>query len=293
MSTLMRSTALLLAGAAMAAACAKVPYTGRQQYNLIPDVLMRGIGKSTYGVMIGEAKVKKKGEDNDILQDVGAKISKVADQPKYDWEFTLIDSDELNAWCLPGGYIGFYSGILPVLKNEAGMAFVMGHEVAHATAHHGAERLSQQLTLVGGLVGLELFMKDNTALKPKERQVVLGALGVGATVGVLLPFSRMHESEADTIGMMYMASAGYPPDESIKVWNRMDKEKDGVALPAFISTHPSNKNRKENLREWLPKAEKRYARNKLSKDTQVTLWDGKSGGGGSKDDGEPSVTKPK
>jgi predicted Zn-dependent protease len=289
----LRSTALFLASAAMAVACAKVPFTNRKQYNLIPDVLMRGVGKSTYSVMLGEQTVKKQGADNTLLQQVGKKISKVADQPKYNWEFSLINSDELNAWCLPGGYIGFYTGILPVLKNEAGMAFVMGHEVGHATAHHGAERLSQQLTLVGGLVGLELFMKDQTKLKPEERGIVLGALGVGATVGALLPFSRMHESEADTIGMMYMSSAGYPPAESLKVWTRMEKETGGSVIPPFLSTHPTNKKRKANLRDWMGQADKRYARNALKKDTLKTLWGAGAGTSTPADGGDDkSVTKP-
>ena len=288
-----RSTALFLATAAMAVACAKVPFTNRKQYNMIPNALMNGVGKTTYGVMLGDVNVKKKGDDNGVLQQVGKKISKVADQPKYNWEFSLIDSDEINAWCLPGGYIGFYTGILSVLKNEAGMAFVMGHEVGHATAHHGSERLTQQLTLAGGLVGLELFMKDQTKLKPKERSVILGALGVGATFGVLLPFSRMHESEADTIGLMYMSSAGYPPAESLKVWTRMEKETGGSVIPAFLSTHPTNKKRKANLRDWMPQADKRYARNALKKNTLKTLWGpGGSGGGSTGGDDDKAVTKP-
>ena len=224
--------------------------------------------------MLADLKVKKKGEDSDTLRKVGKRISNAAKQSKYDWEFSLIKSDEINAWCLPGGYIGFYTGILPVLKNEAGMAFVMGHEVGHATAHHGAERLSQQLTMVGGLVGLELFLRNRTTLKQQDRQLILGALGVGGTVGVLLPFSRMHESEADVVGMMYMSSAGYPPAESIKVWDRMEKETGGSAVPAFLSTHPKSKKRQANQREWLPKARKRYQRNALKRDTLAPLWGG-------------------
>lgn len=273
-----RPLAFVAAAAALLVACAKVPYTGRKQYNIIPDSLMRGLGKSTYKSMLSDVRVRKKGENNDVLQKVGRRISRVADQPKYDWQFSLIDSDEINAWCLPGGYIGFYDGILPVLRNEAGMAFVMGHEVGHATAHHGSERLTQQLTLVGGLLGLELWLKDHSKLDGKQRAVVLGALGVGGTLGVLLPFSRMHEAEADVIGMMYMSKAGYPPGESIDVWDRMGKEtKGGIKLPAFLSTHPTNKKRQQNLKEWMPKARKRYQRNALKADTQQALW-GKGAG---------------
>lgn len=294
MRSVTRPLAMIGAFGALCVACVKVPYTERRQFNLIPDVVMRPVGKATYDMMLADLTVRKKGENNKVLQKVGRKISAAAKQPKYDWQFALINDDTVNAWCLPGGYIGFYDGILPALENEAGMAFVMGHEVGHATAHHGAERLSQQLAVVGGMVGLELWMKDHTKLKPAERQVLLGALGVGVSYGVMLPFSRMHEAEADVIGMMYMASAGYPPDESLKVWTRMEKETGGSVVPAFLSTHPTNKKRKESLREWLPQAEKRYERNKLNKDTLKTLWDGSSGGssGGDSDDGG-TVTKPK
>ena len=263
---------MLVASVVLVVACAKVAFTGRIQYNIIPDSLMRGIGKSAYGEMLSGVSVKRKGSDAATLNKVGRKISKVADKPKYDWKFSLIKDDTMNAWCLPGGYIGFYTGVLPALKNEAGMAFVMGHEVGHATAHHGSERLTQSLTMLGGLLGLELYLKDHSKLKPKQRGILLGALGVGATVGVILPFSRSHEAEADVIGMMYMAKAGYPPAESIKVWDRFAKGSKGVKIPAFLSTHPSTKRRQANQKEWLPTARKRYLRNQLGYDTQVNLW---------------------
>ena len=258
-------------GALVAVACAKVPYTGRRQFNLIPNSLMMGVGKSSYASMLGEVRVKKKGPENEVLQRVGRRISQSAKQPDFAWEYSLIDSEEVNAWCLPGGYIGFYTGILPVLENEAGMAFVMGHEVAHATAHHGAERMSQQLTLIGGLAGLEIYMANRTELKPAQRAAILGALGVGGTLGVLLPFSRTHESEADVIGMMYMSKSGYPPNESIAVWDRM-AELSPNNVPTFLATHPSHEKRKENLREWLPTARKRYERNQRPGDARSTLW---------------------
>ena len=272
MRSVTRPLAILGAFGALGIACVKVPYTERKQFNLIPDVVMRPVGKATYDMMLADVKVRKKGDNNKVLQKVGDKISAVAKQPKYNWEFALINDDTVNAWCLPGGYIGFYDGILPALENEAGMAFVMGHEVGHATAHHGAERLSQQLAVVGGLVGLELWMKDHTQLKPAERQVLLGALGVGVSFGVMLPFSRMHESEADVIGMMYMASAGYPPAESLKVWDRMDEESGGASVPGFLSTHPTTEKRQANQKDWLPTARKKYERNKLTYDTRTALW---------------------
>ena len=273
MNSLTRTAAAGLAAAGLFVACAKVPYTDRVQYNLIPNSIMRGVGASTYTTMLAGETLQRKGEDVDVLNKVGARISKAANQPKYDWQFSMIqDKDTVNAWCLPGGKIAFYTGILPALRNEAGMAFVMGHEVAHATANHGSERMSQQLTVIGGLVGLEVYLANESTIKPRDRAVILGALGVGATLGIVLPFSRLHESEADVIGMMYMADGGYPPAESIQVWDRMEQVAGPSGIPAFISTHPKNAKRQDKLREWLPRARKRYERNALARDTKQTLW---------------------
>jgi len=265
---------LLLAAVVLAAACAKVPFTGRKQFNLVPSGIMKTLGKSSYASTLEGVKlVKRKDADAQTLRAVGDRIADVANEPDFAWEFSLIEDDMMNAWCLPGGYIAFYTGILPVLKNESGMAFVMGHEVGHAVAHHGAERVSQQLTLLGGLVGLELYLANKSKLTREQRGILLGAIGLGAEVGVLLPFSRMHESEADVIGMMYMAKAGYPPAESIDVWERMAAE-GGAGVPAFLSTHPTHAKRIANQKEWLPVARKKYRRNKLSTDVTSTLWGG-------------------
>lgn len=260
--------------ALVAWACAKVPYTGRKQVNLVPDGLMRGIGKTTYASMLQGESVIRRGEDANLLSQVGKRIARVAEEPKYEWEFSLVEDDVVNAWCLPGGYIAFYTAILPVLENEAGMAFVMGHEVAHATARHGAERLSQQVALLGGLGALSLYMSQATELTDAQVAMIVGAVGLGAEVGVLLPFSRKHESEADIIGMMYAAGAGYPPAEGIALWDRMEAAAGGGGMPAFLSTHPSNERRKEVMREWLPRARKRYDRNALPGDTTATRWTG-------------------
>lgn len=253
--------------------CTKVPVTGRRQYNIIPDSIMVGLGKSAYTQTLSESKVEKKGDDAEMLAKVGKRIATVANRKDYDWRYKLLDDeDTINAWCLPGGKIAVYTGILPVLKNEAGMGFVLGHEVGHAVARHGAERLSQQLTVLGGMAGLYLYMDQKTGLSDQQKGIIVAAMGAGAEVGVLLPFSRKQESEADVIGMMYMASAGYPPDESIEIWDRMEKATGGSSLPTFLSTHPSDQSRKANLKDWLPQAKKRYARNKLSGNTQATIW---------------------
>jgi predicted Zn-dependent protease len=272
MNRIIRATAIVVGLTTLTFACSRAPYTNRIQFNLIPNGIMNGIGKTAYSSMLSETRVASGTDNAQTLTQVGRRISRVADQPKFDWEYSLIREDTVNAWCLPGGKIGFYTGILPVLENEAGMAFVMGHEVGHATARHGAERMSQQLALLGGLVGLEVYLSNESELTPAQRAAILGAIGLGAEVGVMLPFSRSHESEADIIGLMYMSKAGYPPGESVKMWDRM-AALGGSKMPTFLSTHPSHDKRKENLREWMPKARKRYERNALNYDTLDTLWE--------------------
>ncbi len=263
----------LLLGGLLTTACSRTPVTKRTQFNLLPDKLMLPLGASSYDQMLDGVSRQKGTEDHEVLKKVGKRISAVADKPDYDWRYSLIDDEEtVNAWCLPGGKIAFYSGILPVLENEAGMAFVMGHEVGHATAHHGAERLSQQVAVLGGIGALYLYVDNKTEMNTTQQAVLLGALGVGAQVGVVLPFSRMHEKEADVIGMMYMARAGYPPRQSMEVWDRMSAQSDGLELPAFLSTHPADERRKDNLSDWLGRARKRFQRNKLDEETTEALW---------------------
>lgn len=266
-----RAASLATATIVLAVACFKVPYTGRKPYNLVPETLMISLGKTTYQSTLSKEKVQKKGEDAKTLNRVGEKVAKVAKKDDYAWEYSLIESDEPNAWALPGGYIGFYTALLPTLQHEAGMAFVMGHEVAHAVARHGGERLTQQLTLFGGLAGLYAVLDTQTELDAKQSAAIVAALGIATEVGVLLPFSRMHESEADVIGVMYMGDAGYPPDESLGVWDRM-AELGGAKMPVFLSTHPSHDKRQANIREWLPRANKRYQRNRIGRDTAKKLW---------------------
>ncbi len=269
-----RVAALLSAALALlGVGCSKTPVTERTQFNLIPDAVMLPLGRSAYGEMLAGARLHQKTAEQATLSSVGKRISRVAQKPDYQWQFKMIEDDAtVNAWCLPGGKIAFYTGILPVLQNEAGMAFVMGHEVAHATARHGSERMSQQLALLGGLGALYLYMDRKTELNEDQMGLILGALGVGAQVGYVLPFSRKHEKEADIIGMMYMARAGYPPEESVAVWERMKAQTGRSSVPAFLSTHPSHSDRQQNLKEWMDQAQKRYTRNKITADTRKSLW---------------------
>ena len=257
----------------LSTACSRAPVTHRMQVNAIPEPLMSSLGASAYGEMLRGSTIQREHPDAKTLKRVGKKISRIARRSDYRWRYALIeDDDTINAWCLPGGKIGFYTGILPVLHNEAGMGFVMGHEVGHALAHHSAERVTQQATVLGGLTALHLYLDRNSEMPKAAKDMLLGALGLGIEIGVLLPFSRAHEKEADIIGMMFMARAGYPPEESIQVWSRMNQAHGNNGTPTFLSTHPSHKDRKKNLREWLPAARKRFERNRGNRDTLTPLW---------------------
>lgn len=272
MSSRTRMIAAAVGVATLAFACSKVPYTERKQFNLIPKGTMNAMGKSSYKDELSKATVVGRGEDVDRLHRVGRRIADRADEPEYAWETNLLKSDDINAWCLPGGYIGFYSGILPVLQSEAGMAFVMGHEVGHAIANHGAERMSEQLGISGALSLVDLALKGSGKLSKGQHETVMAALGLGAQYGIALPFSRAQEKEADIIGLMLMSEAGYPPKESIAIWDRMEKAT-GKGPPAFLSTHPANAARQDNLREWMPKARKKYDRNKRGgEDPLNAVW---------------------
>ncbi len=267
------SFGLLLCGH-LVAACTKVPILGRRQLNLVPDALMQPLGASAWDQSLAGLRVARKGEHNETLQRVGERIAAAAVGKEQDWAFALVrDDDTANAWALPGGKVAVYSGLLPICRNEAGLAFILGHEAGHVVARHGAERLSQQLTVLGGLAGLYLYLEDRTELSQEQQAIVLAAVGAGAELGVVLPFSRKHEREADVIGMMTMARAGYPPEQAVEIWKRMEQAGAGSDIPAFLSTHPSHDDREENLREWLPKAQRRYERNQLATETTTAIWE--------------------
>jgi predicted Zn-dependent protease len=169
----------------------------------------------------------------------------------YKWEFNLIESEEKNAWAMPGGKVVVYEGILPITKDEAGLAVVMGHEIAHAIAKHGNERMSQGLIAQMGGMALSKALEEQPG---KTRQLWMTVFGVGAQFGVMLPFSRLQETEADHLGLIFMAIAGYDPDEAVEVWKRMAQMKEGQTPPKFLSTHPSNETRIRKIKETIPKA---------------------------------------
>lgn len=257
---------LLLLGSLAFGACKKVPITGRKQVKLLPNSTLNSMALSQYTAFLQENKPSNDAANTAMVKRVGERIQQAVTayfkQQKqesylagYAWEFNLVNDPAVNAWCMPGGKVVVYSGLLPVAKNEDGLAVVMGHEIAHAIANHGNERMSQGLVQQMGGVGLSVALST----KPRETQnLFLGAYGVGTQVGALLPFSRLHESEADRLGLIFMAMAGYNPDESIPFWQRMAQASGGGAPPEFLSTHPSNDTRIKKLKEAIPEA-KAYA----------------------------------
>jgi len=182
----------------------------------------------------------------------------VSAMPKLDWEFRLIESEDKNAFALPGGKVAVYTGMLAICKNEAGLATVLSHEIAHVIARHGAQRMSQQLLLTGAMMGASLSLRNNT-----QRNIIMSALGLGVLYGVTLPFSRGDEGEADQIGLVYMARAGYDPEEAIRFWKRFSKEKGDKNPPEWASTHPADETRVRGLKSYLSRAKYSYENIKL------------------------------
>lgn len=241
-------------------ACKTNPFTGKSTLNFYPNSQIFPTAFAQYDQFLNENKVVENTSEAKMIEKVGQRIASAAErwlsangQPgylkDYKWEYNLVQDETVNAWCMPGGKIVFYTGIMPICQGETGVAVVMGHEVAHALADHGAQRMSagtlQQLGAVAGNVAI----KD-----PQKRNMFNQAYGVGSSVGLMLPFSRSHETEADLIGLQMMAIAGYNPDEAADLWRRMKAKSGGQAPPEFLSTHPSNDTRIANLENWAPMA---------------------------------------
>ncbi len=239
------------------AACEVAPYTHRSQFILLDVQHERELGVQAYQESLREAKLQTSGPELEMIRRVGKRIAPVADMDlqsrgmaPFDWEFSLIAEDQtVNAWALPGGKVAFYTGILPICQNEAGIAAVMGHEIAHALARHGAERISLQMpvSLVAQILETGLAHSN-----PENQEQIMTLLGIGTSLGTL-KYSRVHEEEADHIGLMIMAKAGYDPREAVKLWERMDQQS-SQRTPEFLSTHPNPRSRIENLKELMPQA---------------------------------------
>jgi len=240
--------------ALLAAACQTVPLTGRQQIMLISPGEELSLGEAAYKKTLTEAKLSPDQAATDMVRRVGLRIAAAANRPDYQWEFTLIEDKTPNAFALPGGKVAVYTGILPLTKDETGLAVVMGHEVAHALARHGAERMSTGLlTEIAGKTAGIVFGGGN----PQTEKQVEQAFGIGSEVGIMLPFSRHQESEADEIGLFMMAKAGYDPRQAVEFWKRMEQAKNGKP-PEFLSTHPSDETRIKRIEGWMPEAMRMY-----------------------------------
>ncbi len=242
--------------------CAKNPFTGKSTMALVPNSQIFPSSFQQYGEFLSENKVLKGTSDAKRIELIGMKIKTASERwlnanghadylDGYEWEYNLVQSDELNAWCMPGGKIVFYTGILPVCKDDAGIAAVMGHEVAHALANHGQQRMSAGMLQQLGAVGTQVAVGNKD---PQTQALIMQAYGVGSQVGGMLPFSRSHESEADRIGLTLMAIAGYDPINAVKVWERMSALSNGQSTPEILSTHPSNQTRIKELTALIPQA---------------------------------------
>jgi predicted Zn-dependent protease len=226
---------------------------------------MLTLSNESYNQVLNNEKISSNKQATQNIREIGGRISRAVENylqsinrlsliDGYKWEYNLLASETMNAWCMPGGKIAFYEGILPICKNDNGIAVVMAHEIAHAIANHGNERMSQQMIVEMGGVALSQAMREE---KEQTTQLAMLAFGVGSQLGVLLPYSRKHESEADEMGLYFMAMAGYDPREAPKLWERMQQAGSG-GTPEFLSTHPDPQNRINRLNRIMPKAMEYY-----------------------------------
>lgn len=246
----------------LVAACAEVAFTGRSQVKLIPDSELNTMSFSQYDQFLNENTPLRSGPELEMVRRIGHNVKLAAETyyranglasqlSNFAWEFNVVDDPTVNAFCMPGGKVVVYTGIMEVAQNEDGLAVIIGHEVAHALAHHGNERMTQGLIAQLGVSSLEYALREKPAL---TRNLLLQAAGVGAQIGVMLPFSRKHETEADEIGLYLMAMAGYNPEEAAPFWGRMSAKSGGQAPPEFMSTHPNPDRRSQTLQSLVPKS---------------------------------------
>lgn len=249
-------------------ACTRNAITGRNTLSLVSEGQMEQMAVSQYKQFLSENKVvsSSQSRDAEMVKRVGSRIASAVtafykskgigeELQNYQWEYNLVNSDQVNAWCMPGGKIVVYTGILPVTQNEAALAVVVGHEVAHAVAKHGAERMSQGLVQQVGGVALQVALASKPAV---TQNLFLQAYGVGSNVVGILPHSRRQELEADKLGLIYTALAGYNPREAVPLWERMEKLGNGQKPPEFLSTHPAEQTRIAKLQQQMPEALKYY-----------------------------------
>ncbi len=236
--------------------CATAPVTGRSQLILIPESTEIALGLKSYQEILNKEKLSQDQQVVTMVREVGNRIALAANKPKYEWEFNVIQDDKMvNAFALPGGKVAIYTGILPYTEDKDGLATVMGHEIAHALVRHGGERMTTILLAQLGQVAMNIALMDKD---PKTINALNIGYGVVTTVGVVLPFSRNQESEADRVGLILMAKAGYDPLKSLGFWERMAAKEGKKSPPEFLSTHPTDKKRIEQIKQWIPEARKYY-----------------------------------
>lgn len=234
--------------------CETVPYTGRRQVQFVSPNEEAQMGVQAFQQIVGKATLSTDAQVNALVQRVGSRIAAVTELP-YQWEFRVIQDDkQANAFALPGGKVAVYTGMLSVTRDEPGLAAVLGHEIAHVLARHGGERLSQQM----GVQTVTQLLAGMASSNPATVQLVAAALGAGAQVGVLLPWGRAQESEADHVGLILMAKAGYDPRAALDLWKRMADAAKGQRPPEFLSTHPAEATRIQQIESWLPEALTHY-----------------------------------
>ena len=242
--------------------CQTVPITGREQLSFVPASQILPMSFDQYRDFLSKHTIVEHGEQAEMVKRVGIRIEHAVERyfPEhslssrlkgYQWEFNLVEDKQVNAWCMPGGKVVVYSGILPVTRGENGLAVVLGHEIAHAVANHGGERMSQALLVEMGGLTLDAALSQN---ETKTNGLFLAAYGLGAQVGILLPYSRVQESEDDHLGLAFMAMAGYDPNGAVAFWERMVSSKHGSSPPELLSDHPADARRIENIKELLPEA---------------------------------------
>lgn len=245
--------------------CATVPISGRRQLNLVSNAEILPMSYDQYSQVIKNNQLSDHQEWTAMVKNAGKRIQRAVEQymqqnnlqgqlSGYSWEYSLIASDEVNAWCMPGGKVAFYTGIMPICQDETGVAVVMGHEIAHAIANHGRERMSEGLLANLGISSLSAAFGQNPTL---TQELLLQSAGIGTKLG-MLSFSRIHELEADEIGLIFMAMAGYDPREAPVFWKRMAEQNKGQRQPEFLSTHPHPEHRISDLQRLMPKALKYY-----------------------------------
>ena len=265
MKRVIRLSGLLLATVLLHASCSVVPVTGRKQLTVIPSSQMIALGNDSYAQVLAGSELSTNAIYVNMVRSVGERITRAVEQymkinnlesalEGYNWQYNVIVSEQLNAWCMPGGQIAFYEGIIPVCGDESGVAVVMGHEIAHAVARHGNERMTQQLAVQLGGIALSEALKNEPE---RTMDLAMLAFGVGAQVGVLLPYSRTNETEADELGLYFMAMAGFDPRAAPRFWERMNQG-GGSRPPGFLSTHPNPENRIARLNQIMPKALEYY-----------------------------------